>query len=169
MVKRLAIVVVLTVAAGAALGLPRGLSGATVGFGGLLGDMGFVGGELDYAKPPYIGWGPEVMLAFGGGVAVFAGAEGRVYIIPNYNYLAQPYFEFGGGFAAAFASGDGGQGKATGNDTHIGGYLHFGAGNDFDIPDTKIVPFIDLGGQVMISDVTSTVFKLEVGVRFDTW
>jgi hypothetical protein len=163
------ITIALVTTAAAAWGIPHGIAGPAVGFGGLLGDMGFIGGELNFARPPYISWGPEAMLAFGGGVAVFGGAEGRVYIIPNYNYLAQPYFAFGGGFGAKFDD-DGGDPKkpeqADDNDTHIGGYIHFGVGNDFDIPNTPIVPYIDLGGLVFISDKTDALFKIEIGVRF---
>lgn len=163
------IALALTMAASAAWAVPHGIAGPSVGFGGLLGDMGFIGGELNFASPPYISWGPEAMLAFGGGVAVFGGVEGRVYIIPNYNYLAQPYFAFGGGFGAKFDDDGGDQNQpepADDNDTHIGGYIHFGVGNDFDIPNTPIVPFIDLGGFVFISDKTDALFKIEIGVRF---
>jgi hypothetical protein len=169
------IVIAATLAAAAgASAVPHGLAGPSVGFGGLLGDMGFVGGEYDYAKPPYFGYGPEAMLAFGGGgVGILAGGEARIYIIPNYNYLAQPYFQFGGGFGAIFTGdGDGGLGQPQpadgGGDTHVGGYIHFGVGNDFDIPDTIMVPYIDLGGLVFISDKTDAVFKIEIGMRFNT-
>ena len=163
---RKGIVLVIITTASAAWGLPHGIAGPAVGFGGLLGDMGFIGGELNFAQPPYISWGPEAMLAFGGGVAVFGGAEGRVYIIPNYNYLAQPYFAFGGGFGAKFDDDGGRNEEEADGDTHIGGYIHFGVGNDFDIPDTPIVPYIDLGGLVFISDDTDALFKIEIGVRF---
>ncbi len=165
---RKVIALALTMAASTAWAIPHGIAGPSVGFGGLLGDMGFIGGELNFARPPYVSWGPEAMLAFGGGVAVFGGVEGRVYVIPNYNYLAQPYFAFGGGFGAKFDDdGDDQQPEpAEDDDTHIGGYIHFGVGNDFDIPNTPIVPFIDLGGFVFISDKTDALFKIEIGVRF---
>lgn len=161
---RKVVLCILLLAAATAWAGPRGISGPAVGFGGMLGDAGFLGAELDYALPPYFTWGPEVMIAFGGGVGLFGGAASRVYIIPNYNYLAQPYFAFGGGLAGLF--GDDGGRAGEEDDNHIGGYLHFGAGNDFDIPNTKIVPYIDLGGLVFIGDYTDTVFKLEIGVRF---
>jgi hypothetical protein len=158
------LITVLILAAATAWAGPRGISGPAVGFGGMLGDAGFLGAELDYAVSPYFTWGPEVMIAFGGGVGVFGGAASRVYVIPNYNYLAQPYFAFGGGLAGLFGDDDR-QGRDE-DDNHVGGYLHFGAGNDFDIPETKIVPYVDLGALVFISDYTDTVFKIEIGVRF---
>jgi hypothetical protein len=144
------------------------MAGPSVGFGGLLGDQAFVGGEIDFASPPYISWGPEAMLAFGGGVGIFGGVAGRVYIIPNYNYLAQPYFVFGGGLAVGFDDGDEPAPPPGEEDTdvHPGGYVHFGAGTDFDIPKTAIVPYIDLGGLVFISSETDADFKIEIGVRF---
>jgi hypothetical protein len=159
---------VLALAASAAWGIPNGISGPAVGFGGVLGDMAFVGGEYDFAYPPYITWGPEAMLAFGGGVGIMGGVAGRVYIIPNYNYLAQPYFAGGAGFGVLFDD-DGEAQPPPGEedkDTHPGGYIHFGAGNDFDIPNTAIVPYIDLGGLVFISDNTDAYFKIEIGIRF---
>jgi len=144
------------------------MAGPSVGFGGLLGNQAFVGGEIDFASPPYISWGPEAMLAFGGGVGIFGGVAGRVYIIPNYNYLVQPYFVFGGGLAVGFDDGDEPEPDPGEEDTdvHPGGYIHFGAGTDFDIPKTAIAPYIDLGGLVFISDYTDADFKIEIGVRF---
>lgn len=166
--KKSATVLTLLVTASAAWALPHGIAGPAVGFGGLLGDMAFVGAEYDFAHPPYVTWGPEAMLAFGGGVGIFGGAAARVYVIPNYNYLAQPYFPFGAGFGIIFdGDGDGKkEEEADDDDTHPGGYIHFGVGNDFDIPNTAIVPYIDLGALVFISGDVDAVFKIEIGVRF---
>ena len=160
------ITVLLVIAASAAWGIPHGISGPAVGFGGMLGDMAYVGGEYDFGYPPYLTWGPEFMLAFGGGVGIFGGVAGRVYVIPNYNYLAQPYFAGGVGFGVLFDDDGRREEETDDDDTHPGGYVHFGVGNDFDIPDTAIVPYIDLGGLVFISDKPDAYFKIEVGIRF---
>jgi hypothetical protein len=44
------ITIVLVTAAAAAWALPHGIAGPAVGFGGLLGDMGFIGGKADFAQ-----------------------------------------------------------------------------------------------------------------------
>jgi len=167
--KMLRTVVCLAAALSApALALPRGLAGPSVGFGGILGDQGFVGGELDFAAPPYVSWGPEAMVAFGGGVGILGGVAGRFYLIPNYNYLVQPYLPFGGGGFVYFTSDgdDTPHDPGGGTETTGGGYLHFGGGTDFDIPETPIVPYADLGAIVFIGSGTGAAFKIEVGVRF---
>jgi len=148
--------------------VPDGLAGPSVGFGGILGDQGFVGGELDFGAPPSFSWGPEAMLAFGGGVGILGGVAGRFYIIPNYDYLVQPYLPFGGGGFVYFTNDgdDTPHDPGGGTETTGGGYLHFGGGTDFDIPETPIVPYIDLGALVYISGDTSAAFKIEIGVRF---
>jgi len=136
---------------------PHGIAGPSVGFGGILGDQGFVGGEYDFAAPPYFSWGPEAMVVFGGGVSVLGGVAARFYIVPDHDYLVQPYLPFGGGGFVGFPSGDG--------DTSGGGYLHFGGGIDFDI-EAPVVPYVDMGGIVFFSDGTGADFKIELGVRF---
>ncbi len=165
--------VVVTVIAGlsvSAFAGPHGMAGPSVGFGGILGDQGFIGGEYDFPAPPYFSWGPEAMLAFGGGVGILGGVGARFYVIPDYNYLVQPYLPFGGGGFVFFASdGGGGAPPGTGDgggNTTGGGYLHFGAGTDFDIPRAPIVPYIDMGAIVFISGDTGAAFKIELGLRF---
>lgn len=145
----------------ASLALPRGLSGLDVGFGGLFGGgtQGFVQGEFDFSAPPYMSFGPEVFFIFGGAEAVAFGGEGRVYFIPTYNFIAQPFASFGGGVGIDFEG-----------DTDVGGFLHFGGGMDIDVPNAPFAPYFDMGAAVSFTgDGSATAFKLEGGLRFDIW
>ena len=149
-------------AASVAMALPTGLSGLGVGAGGLFGDgsAGFVQAEFDFAVPPYVSLGPEIGAAFGGGATVLMlGMEGRVYFIPNYNIIIQPHAVFGGGVGIDFEG-----------DTDVGGYLQFGGGMDFDIPNAPMAPYFGMGALIGFGGGgLGAAFKLEGGVRFDVW
>ena len=151
----------------AAAALPTGLSGTTFGFGGIWGgwyDDAIVSAEADFRVSPYFGLGPEVYAGFGAADGIGFGAEGRVYFLPNYDIVPQPYLGVGGGFWMTFEDTstfweEGGE----------GGYIHFAGGLDADIPQAPIAPFFELGGFIAIGEETESFFKLETGIRIGAW
>lgn len=160
--KSLCTLILVLGAASVATALPSGLSGITVGFGGHFGDVdqGRVGGGFDFALPPYVSLGPEIMLGFGDDVTLLlVGAETRIYFIPNYNFIIQPHAFAGGGYLHGFVD--------NGDDN--GGYVHFGGGMDFEIPRAPMAPYFDLGGLILIAGDTAAEFSIEGGVRFNVW
>jgi hypothetical protein len=149
-------------AASVATALPHGLSGLTVGFGGHFGDydQGRIGAGFDFGLPPYVSLGPEFMLGFGSDVTlILAGAECRIYFIPNYNIIIQPHAFVGGGYGHAFADPE----------DEDGGYVHFGGGMDFDVPKGPITPYFDMGALIAIGEETLVNFSIEGGIRFNVW
>jgi hypothetical protein len=117
-----------------------------------------LGAEYDVAVPSYLAVGPEFTAGFGGGTVVALGAGSRVYFIPNYSYVLQPYFTAGGGYGHVFVE----------DEDWNGGYVRFGGGTDFDIPNAPVAPFFDMGAFMLIAgDGTGTAFLIEGGVRFD--
>ena len=169
--KSFPVFVVALALAPAAFALPSGLSGLGVGFGGYFGDLdqAYIGGEFDFALPPYVCIGPEIMLGFGDDVTtLLLGAETRIYFIPNYNFIIQPHAAFGGGFAHLFI-GDRWHGWPTTGEDQNGGYIHFGGGMDFEIPRAPVTPYFDMGGLLLIRDNTSGEFDLEGGIRVNVW
>ncbi len=158
--KSIGAIILVLGAASIATALPTGLSCLGVGGGGLFGDgsAGFIQGEFDFAIPPYVSLGPEVGVAFGGGTVLMMGAEGRVYFIPNYNIVIQPHAFFGGGVGIDFEG-----------ETDVGGYIQFGGGMDFEIPNNPMAPYFDMGALIGFGDGSDTAFKLEGGIRFDIW
>ncbi|HUV87995.1 MAG TPA: hypothetical protein VMX79_12900, partial [bacterium] len=60
----------------AAIALPSGLSGLSVGIGAGGLTEGYVQGEYDFMLSQYVCLGPELMLGFGGGGAIYGGAAG---------------------------------------------------------------------------------------------
>lgn len=150
-----------SVSAGA---LPSGLSGLSVGIGaGGLTD-GFIQGEYDFTLSQYVCLGPEVMLGFGS-IAIYGGAAGRYYVIPDLHPIFQPHLAFGLGLAHRFDDGDGDRPDDR-DHSATGAYLNFAFGCDFDIPRSPVSPYIDLGGLFVIGDDSDADFKVEVGVRF---
>lgn len=149
-------------AAATATALPTGLSGLSfgVGAGGLT--DGYIQGEFDFMLSPYICLGPELGMGFGDGGAIFAGAAGRFYVIPTYNYVAQPHMTFGAGIAHQFEDED-----SVREEERTGGYITFGAGCDFDIPQSPVTPYLDLGGFFFAGEDSEAAFKIEIGVRFN--
>lgn len=150
-----------------ASGLPAeapatGSSGLRLGGGGIFGldsgrNYGFVQGEYDFTLSPWVSLGPEAGAAFDDhSVAPIVGVEGRVYLIPNYNFIIQPHALFGGGYT-----------RYVGDNAL---YLRFGGGTDFEIP---IRPYFDIGVSIYISPTSdgglgaAAALQLEGGVRFD--
>ncbi len=160
---------VIMAAAAAAVAAPAGLSGLSVGIGaGGLTD-GYIQGDYDYTLSQYVCLGPELMLGFGGGGAIYGGAAGRFYVIPDEHPIFQPHLAFGLGLAHSFdKDGDEGQGEGRGDhDTSAtGAYFNFAFGCDFDIPRSPVSPYLDLGGLFFAGTDTDADFKVEVGIRF---
>jgi hypothetical protein len=147
--------------ASAAIALPSGLQGLTVGIGaGGLTD-GYVQGEYDFVISRYVCLGPELAFGFGGPGAIYGGAAGRYYVIPDLHPVFQPHLAFGLGVAHRF---DNDEGKGDGSAT--GAYITFSFGCDFDIPRSPVSPYVDLGGLFFASNDSDAAFKLEVGTRF---
>ncbi len=165
--KRVFVIAVAAVAlaAAAATALPTGLSSLAVGFGGQghAGvSQGRVGGQFDFALPPYVSLGPEIMFGFGNGfMSLAVGAETRVYFAANYDLVVQPQVSFGGGYGGLFDA----------DDYFSIGYIHFGGGMDFEIPQAPMAPYFDMGGLIWFDEGGSpwTFFSIEGGVRFDLW
>jgi hypothetical protein len=151
----------ITAAAAAAMAAPSGLSGFSVGIGaGGLTD-GFIQGEYDYTLSQYVCLGPEVMLGFGGGGAIYGGAAGRFYVIPDEHPIFQPHLAFGLGLAHGFNKKD-----TKRDEGKTGAYINFAFGCDFDIPQSPVSPYLDLGGLFFAGTDSDASFKVEVGVRF---
>jgi len=154
-------VVLVLAAAGSALATPHGLSGLSVGIGaGGLTD-GFVQGEYDFFLSRYVCLGPELMLGFGGAGAIYAGAAGRFYVIPDTHPVFQPHMAFGLGPAHRFDKED-----SPGDESKTGAYINLAFGCDFDIPKSPVSPYLDLGGLFFAGDDSDADFKVEVGARF---
>ena len=156
-------------AAGVAGAVPRGLSGLGVGFGGVFGDLddATLNAEADFGLPPYVGLGPELSLGFGDATALAMGAGGRVYFLAKMNYPVQPYMNFGGGVAMVFI--DTSDYWWGAHDDWVGGYIRFGMGTDFDIPNAPMAPFFQMGGIVAFGDGSWSDFELRGGIRFAVW
>jgi hypothetical protein len=145
----------------AAIALPSGLSGLSVGIGaGGLTD-GFIQGEYDFTLSRYVCLGPELMLGFGGPGAIYGGAAGRFYVIPDLHPIFQPHLAFGLGLAHRFDKDD-----TKGDETTTGAYINFAFGCDFDVPRSPVSPYLDLGGLFFVGDGSDADFKAEVGIRF---
>jgi hypothetical protein len=151
-------------AAAAALAVPHGLSGVSFGVGAPgLADVYMVG-EIDLRLSDFVCLGWELGMGFGHGGVAFAGAAGRFYVIPHYDYVTQPYMSFGGGIARRFDDKDSAEDEES-----TGGYITFGAGTDFDIPDSPVSPYLDLGGHFFAGDESEAAFKIEIGARFNVF
>jgi hypothetical protein len=155
------IAVVLVLAAAPALAAPHGLSGLSVGIGaGGLTD-GFIQAEYDFILSRYVCLGPELMLGFGGGGAIYGGAAGRYYVIPDTHPIFQPHLVFGAGLAHRFDNED-----SRGDQSTTGAYINLAFGCDFDIPKSPVSPYLDMGGLFFVGDDSDAYFKVEVGARF---
>jgi hypothetical protein len=158
--------------------LPTGLSSLGFGYGrAYAGDISQLrqvrlGGQLDFALPPYVSLGPKITFGFGDPFSsLTVGAETRIYFIPKYDLVVQPHALVGGGYGIVFdlevqphASVGGGYESA------FKGYIHFGGGMDFEIPQALMAPYFDMGGLIWIGPGWSeTLFSIEGGVRFDVW
>jgi hypothetical protein len=144
-----------------AFALPHGLSGLTfaVGAGGLA--EGYVGGEVDFMLSRYVCLGPELALGFGGGRAVYGGAAGRFYVVPDLHDIFQPHLAFGLGAARAFDDED----TKKVDEGETGAYIDFGFGCDVDVPWSPASTYLGAGAAFFAGDETETDFKVEVGVR----
>lgn len=160
--KNTATVLLILAAASAATASPLGLSGfsAGIGAGGLT--DGYIQGEYDFTLSQYICLGPEFILGFGGGGALYAGCAGRFYVIPDFHEIFQPHLAFGVGVAHGFDKED-----TNPDEGKTGVYINFAPGCDFDIPKAPISPYVDLGGLFFAGDDTEADFKVEVGARFN--
>jgi len=145
----------------AAIALPSGLSGLSVGIGAGGLTEGYVQGEYDFMLSQYVCLGPELMLGFGGGGAIYGGAAGRFYVIPDLHPIFQPHLAFGLGLAHGFDNED-----TRGDEGKTGAYINFAFGCDFDIPRSPVSPYLDLGGLFFAGSDSDADFKVEVGVRF---
>ena len=148
-------------AAGAAAAAPAGLSGLSVGIGaGGLTD-GFIQAEYDFILSRYVCLGPELILGFGGPGAIYGGAAGRFYVIPDEHPVLQPHLAFGAGLAHRFDNED-----SRGDQSTTGAYINLTFGCDFDIPRSPVSPYGDLGGLFFAGDDSDADFKVEIGARF---
>jgi len=145
----------------AAIALPSGLSGLSVGIGAGGLTEGYVQGEYDFMLSQYVCLGPELMLGFGGGGAIYGGAAGRFYVIPDLHPIFQPHLAFGLGLAHGFDNED-----TRGDEGKTGAYINFAFGCDFDIPRSPVSPYLDLGGLFFAGSDSDADFKVEVGIRF---
>ena len=153
--------VMLVLAAASALAAPHGLSGLSVGIGAGGITDGFVQGEYDFILSPYVCLGPELALGFGGGGAIYAGAAGRFYVIPDTHPIFQPHLAFGLGLAHGFNNKD-----TDRDEGKTGAYINFAFGCDFDIPQSPVSPYLDMGGLFFAGEDSDASFKVEIGVRF---
>jgi hypothetical protein len=147
-------------AAAAATAGPH-LSGLGVGFGGHIGDVdqGRIGVQYDFALPPYVSLGPELMLGFGdSATTILLGGESRIYLIPRGNYPVQPHALVGAGFGHISID------TRYYDASDSGLYLHFGGGTDFDLK-SPITPYFNMGGLVLIADDSLGMFSIEGGLR----
>jgi hypothetical protein len=150
----------------AASALPTGLSSLGFGYGRTFtGDISQLrqvrlGGQLDFALPPYVSLGPEITFGFGDAVSSLSvGAETRIYFIPKYDLVVQPHALVGGGYGIVFDF-----------ESAYMGYIHFGGGMDFEIPHALMAPYFDMGGLIWVGPGWSeNLFSIEGGVRFDVW
>jgi len=157
----IAVVLALAAAAVPALAAPHGLSGLSVGIGaGGLTD-GFIQAEYDFILSRYVCLGPELMLGFGGAGAIYGGAAGRFYVIPDTHPVFQPHMAFGAGLAHRFDKGD-----TDRDEGKTGAYINLAFGCDFDIPQSPVSPYLDLGGLFFAGDDSDADFKVEIGARF---
>jgi hypothetical protein len=158
----------LVAAAAAAGAAPHGLSGLGLGFGGAFGDFddAVLNVEADFAVPPYVALGPDLSLGFGDATALAGGLGGRVYFLAKMNYPVQPYMNFGGGIIHLFDVSYWGW---TADADWTGGYIRFGAGTDFDIPNAPMAPYMQMGGLVAFGDGSAGEFEIRGGVRFALW
>ncbi len=148
---------------------PRGISGLGLGFGGVFGDIddALLDVEADFAVPSYVALGPNLSLGFGDATALAGGLGGRVYFLAKMNYPVQPYMNFGGGIVHLFDVNAFGW---SWDADWTGGYVRFGAGTDFDIPNAPMAPYMQMGGLVAFGDGGSLgEFELRGGVRFALW
>lgn len=150
----------------AAIALPSGLSGLSVGIGaGGLTD-GFIQGEYDFTLSQYVCLGPELMLGFGGPGAIYGGAAGRFYVIPDLHPIFQPHLAFGLGLAHRFEEEIKVREETKVKESATGAYINFAFGCDFDVPRSPVSPYLDLGGLFFVGSDSDADFKVEVGVRF---
>jgi len=159
--RKRAIAAIIVLGAASALAAPHGLSGLSVGIGAGGITDGFVQGEYDFILSPYVCLGPELALGFGGGGAIYAGAAGRFYVIPDVHPIFQPHLAFGLGLAHGFDNKD-----TKGDEGKTGAYVNFAFGCDFDIPQSPVSPYLDLGGLFFAGEDSDATFKVEIGVRF---
>jgi len=161
--RKSVIILFAATAACSAFAAPLGLSGLSVGIGaGGLTD-GYVQGEYDFTLSPYVCLGPEVMVGFGGPGAIYGGAAGRFYVIPDAHPIFQPHLAFGAGLAHRF---DDDADQADNDKFGTGLYINLALGCDFDIPQSPVSPYLDLGGLFFAGDGSDADFKIEIGVRF---
>jgi hypothetical protein len=150
----------------AAIALPSGLSGLSVGIGaGGLTD-GFIQGEYDFTLSRYVCLGPELLLGFGGPGAIYGGAAGRFYVIPDLHPIFQPHLAFGLGLAHRFEEEIKVREETKVKESATGAYINFAFGCDFDVPRSPVSPYLDLGGLFFVGDGSDADFKAEVGIRF---
>ncbi len=168
MCKRVIIPFAITAAAAAAVAAPAGLSGLSVGIGAGGLTEGFIQGEYDFTQSQYVCLGPEVMLGFGGPGAIYGGAAGRFYVIPDEHPIFQPHLAFGLGLAHRFDKDEDERRpeEAKGDTSATGAYINFAFGCDFDIPRSPVSPYLDLGGLFFVGSDSDADLKVEVGVRF---
>lgn len=169
MCKRVIIPFAITAAAAAAVAAPAGLSGLSVGIGAGGLTEGFIQGEYDFTQSQYVCLGPEVMLGFGGPGAIYGGAAGRFYVIPDEHPIFQPHLAFGLGLAHRFEKEEltgGPEPKVVVKNSATGAYINFAFGCDFDIPRSPVSPYLDLGGLFFVGSDSDADLKVEVGVRF---
>lgn len=161
MIKTITISAALMLAAtSAAIAIPNGLSGLTVGMasGGLA--DGYVHGEVDFLLSRYFCVGPEVALAFGGGRALYAGAAGRIYFTPGLSEVLQPHLAFGAGIARDFDE------KVAARGEENGAYVNVALGCDVDVAWAPVSWYADVGGLFLTGEGRENGFKAEVGLRF---
>jgi|GEM_PF-2471192 hypothetical protein len=164
--KRAIIPFIIMAAAGSAGALPSGLSGLSVGIGaGGLTD-GFIQGEYDFPVSRYVCLGPELMFGFGGPGALYGGAAGRFYVIPDLHPIFQPHLAFGLGVAHRFEEEIEVREETKVKKSATGAYINFAFGCDFDVPRSPVSPYLDLGGLFFAGTESDADFKVEVGVRF---
>jgi hypothetical protein len=160
--KGLITIFAIVASATGAAAAPAGLSGPSVGIGGGGLTDGFIQGEYDFTLSRYVCLGPELMLGFGS-IAIYGGVAGRYYVIPDLHPIFQPHLVFGAGAAHRF---DDGEGPEDRDNSATAAYIDFAFGCDFDIPQSPVSPYLDLGGLFFIGDPSDADFKIELGVRF---
>ena len=157
-------VMVLVLAAGA-LAAPRGLSGLCLGIGaGGIGD-GYVQGEFDFPVSHSVCLGPELALGFGGWMSGYLGGAGRWYFIPD-NAIFQPGLAFSAGLAHAFDNNSDNHPFGD-NSGWTGAYFRAAVGCDFDIPNSPVSPYVDLGGMFLAGDGSDSDLNAELGIRIE--
>ena len=146
-----------------AYAIPLGISGLSVGIaaGGLT--SGYLTAEYNFEISKYVCVGPELGLGFGKSIAIYAGGAGRLYVIPDTHEIFQPHLAFGVGFGHRFEDED----ERTIRPAMTGAYITAGPGCDFDIPNSPVSPYIDLGGFFFFGDESDSDFKAEIGIRVD--